>query len=585
MVVGLPQENHCKSSVFLPKSLPIRPTKPIFAKSVAVLYKTVLAVPVWDEENRLRLVDTNPSTKDPEGIAVYTYDAGGERAIKKVVNSGVWSVNEPNTLQTTSARKGSFTANLYPSGLLNVKVYKKLSCSGNRCVSTNVQSYTKHYYAGSQRVMSKVGSDQNIGKFDCSWLVIPFAEGGVAAEKPEETLAKADKSEAKLLKAYNITPAPDYKQNAGYAQNCISSHGIDFAAETKQAYWYHSDHLGSASYITGVDGKVCSNINYFPTGEVFVEQNLKTNVLPYKFNGKELDAETGYYYYGARYYNPKVSLWLNVDPLADYNPHMNTEHYIDGQHNGGVLNQGNGNPYIYCYQSPVKYVDPNGKQVDVTVNRNTIMMSQHLIFYGSQATTELSGRISSNVTDQFNRENLSYNLNGKNYSVKMRTTYETVSVDEATSMAENNTDNKVQFIRISDQKRSSFHNINENSGFYSTNDDLENSMTASHEGAHGMGLNHTDGSDGNKDTPPNIIRPRGGKFILPQWSINGDSKKGINPYCRTWQNELVKKVLDKVNWNRDKTSGYTGKATNKLYNHNGTERGTWDKVKDFFRKL
>jgi RHS repeat-associated protein len=212
--------------------------------------------------------------------------------------------------------------------------------------------------------MSKVGSDQNIGKFDCSWLVIPFAEGGIAAEKPEETLAKAQRSEDEILKPYNITPAPDYKQNAGYAQNCVSSHGIDFAAEKAQSYWYHSDHLGSASYITGVDGKVCSNINYFPTGEVFVEQNRQIFNLPYKFNGKELDAETGYYYYGARYYNPKVSLWLNVDPLADYNPHMNDEHYKDGEHNGGVFNQMNNNPYIYCYQSPVIFVDPNGKQVD-----------------------------------------------------------------------------------------------------------------------------------------------------------------------------------------------------------------------------
>jgi RHS repeat-associated protein len=216
--------------------------------------------------------------------------------------------------------------------------------------------------------MSKVGSDKNIGKFDCSWLIIPFSEGATPAEKPEETLAKAQRSEDEILKPYNITPAPDYKQNAGYEDTykakCVDTHGIDFAAEKAQSYWYHSDHLGSASYITGADGKVCSNINYFPTGEVFVEQNRNSPNLPYKFNGKELDSETGYYYYGARYYNPKVSLWLNVDPLADYNPHMNDEHYKDGEHNGGVFNQMNNNPYIYCYQSPVRYIDPNGKQVD-----------------------------------------------------------------------------------------------------------------------------------------------------------------------------------------------------------------------------
>ena len=37
----------------------------------------------------------------------------------------------------------------------------------------------------------------------------------------------------------------------------------------------------------------------------------------YKFNGKELDPQTGYYYYGARYYDPVISRWLSVDPLAE----------------------------------------------------------------------------------------------------------------------------------------------------------------------------------------------------------------------------------------------------------------------------
>ncbi|MDC8100598.1 hypothetical protein MTQ02_12015 [Chryseobacterium rhizosphaerae] len=71
------------------------------------------------------------------------------------------------------------------------------------------------------------------------------------------------------------------------------------------------------------------------------------------------------YYYGARYYNPRVSLWLNVDPLAEYNPFMNNQAYIDGEHNVGVYNSGNNNPYIYCYQNPINYTDPNGKQTGV----------------------------------------------------------------------------------------------------------------------------------------------------------------------------------------------------------------------------
>jgi hypothetical protein len=51
-----------------------------------------------------------------------------------------------------------------------------------------------------------------------------------------------------------------------------------------------------------------------------------------------------------------------VDPLSGYNPVMEVEHYIDGQHNGGVYNSFNHNTYGYCYQNPVLLVDPNGKQ-------------------------------------------------------------------------------------------------------------------------------------------------------------------------------------------------------------------------------
>src|SRR5690625_6567440 len=84
---------------------------------------------------------------------------------------------------------------------------------------------------------------------------------------------------------------------------------------------------------------------------------------PYKFNGKGLDSETGLYYYGARYYNPRISNWLSVDPIALWQPVQEIEHYIEGQHNGGYFNPKNMSVYGYTYQSPVNYIDPNGKQV------------------------------------------------------------------------------------------------------------------------------------------------------------------------------------------------------------------------------
>ncbi len=101
------------------------------------------------------------------------------------------------------------------------------------------------------------------------------------------------------------------------------------------AYYYHSDHLGSTSYVTDANGEVSQHVEYVPFGEVFIEElssSAKLNT-PYLFNGKELDEETGLYYYGARYYDPRTSLWLSTDPMELKYPNVST--------------------YAYCLNNPV----------------------------------------------------------------------------------------------------------------------------------------------------------------------------------------------------------------------------------------
>jgi RHS repeat-associated protein len=61
----------------------------------------------------------------------------------------------------------------------------------------------------------------------------------------------------------------------------------------------------------------------------------------YLFNAKELDPETGRYYYGARYYDPGLSIWLSVDPLAGDFPNLT--------------------PYNFVKNNPILLVDPDGR--------------------------------------------------------------------------------------------------------------------------------------------------------------------------------------------------------------------------------
>ena len=127
--------------------------------------------------------------------------------------------------------------------------------------------------------------------------------------------------------------------------------------EIPATFYYHTDHLGSASLITDYKGEIYERLEYTPYGETWVDicKNNGLLYLPYKFTGKELDEETGLYYYGARYLDPKYSRWISADPaLGEY---VSSDY--DGP-SGGIYNFTNLNLYHYAGNNPIKYIDPDG---------------------------------------------------------------------------------------------------------------------------------------------------------------------------------------------------------------------------------
>ena len=87
----------------------------------------------------------------------------------------------------------------------------------------------------------------------------------------------------------------------------------------EETFFNHSDHLGSASYITDDKGNITQYDAYLPYGELLVDEHSSSEELPYKFNGKQVDEETGLYYYDARYLNPMTSLWHGGRPTGQRN--------------------------------------------------------------------------------------------------------------------------------------------------------------------------------------------------------------------------------------------------------------------------
>ncbi len=73
-------------------------------------------------------------------------------------------------------------------------------------------------------------------------------------------------------------------------------------------------------------------------------------------NGKEKDYESGFHYYGARYYwSELLTGWLSVDPMSDKYPNIS--------------------PYNYCLWNPIRVVDPDGRDGEVVVNKNDMTIS------------------------------------------------------------------------------------------------------------------------------------------------------------------------------------------------------------------
>ena len=132
-----------------------------------------------------------------------------------------------------------------------------------------------------------------------------------------------------------------------YIRNIQTETNNNTAPYENLQFFYHPDHIGSSNYITDVNGEVYQHLEYFPSGETFVEQRKNTEYTTYYFSGKELDTETGLYYFGARFYDPRVGIFLTVDPMLDKYPSISS--------------------YAYCVNNPIRLIDPDGRNPLIVV--------------------------------------------------------------------------------------------------------------------------------------------------------------------------------------------------------------------------
>lgn len=143
-----------------------------------------------------------------------------------------------------------------------------------------------------------------------------------------------------------ITTTRDYCDNViyenGVATLLLTINGY-MSLSDRRYHYYVQDHQGNNRIVIDQDGNLEEVNHYYPFGGVFTSSG---NVQPYKYNGKELDSKKGldWYDYGARHYDSALGRWLMVDPIAEKYSEIS--------------------PYVYCANSPVRYVDPTGMYFD-----------------------------------------------------------------------------------------------------------------------------------------------------------------------------------------------------------------------------
>ncbi|MEZ7683445.1 RHS repeat-associated core domain-containing protein [Prevotella histicola] len=315
----------------------------------------------WDEDNRLMVLSDNGKTSR------YTYNAAGERIMKSYgTMEGVYINGAPQGI--TFHETDNFT--LYPASIISI----------------NKNRFTKHYFLGDKRIASRIGTGMfnNVYGRNGSYVTAgqqDYAERmnqiqtqkeayykkvgvapGVPTEKgaygdPENTgvgynavlteLGNHDVPQGWIQTPHpNTTPgtnpgAPVSWNDPSNPDDPQAGYGYIPNDTTKEeTFFYHSDHLGSTSYITDDKANITQYDAYLPYGELLVDEHSSSEDMPYKFNGKQFDEETGLYYYGARYMNPMASIWYGVDPMYNLDFSVST--------------------YIFCHNNPIKNKDING---------------------------------------------------------------------------------------------------------------------------------------------------------------------------------------------------------------------------------
>ncbi|MEM6793145.1 MAG: RHS repeat-associated core domain-containing protein [Acidobacteriota bacterium] len=134
--------------------------------------------------------------------------------------------------------------------------------------------------------------------------------------------------------------AKDGQKESESVQYVYGPEGLTAFIRGGQRYTAIRDNLGSVRRVIDQDGNVVASYSYTATGVTITRENSsKPDILVYRYSGQEHDPETGLYNFRARFYDPEIGRFYEIDPA-----------------------QKGASPYLYGDNNPVNMVDPDGEE-------------------------------------------------------------------------------------------------------------------------------------------------------------------------------------------------------------------------------
>lgn len=274
----------------------------------------------------------------------YSYDVVGNRLSSQAVSS--YTYNSSNEL--TAAEAVTFT---YDN-------------NGNTVTKTNSAGVARYSWDVENRLTSVVLPDGLVVSFQYDPFGRRIQKGSTTFVYDGADLVEETDSIGGLTARYSFA--------GGIDEPLAAYRGTSSA-------FYEADGIGSITSLTNPAGAASDSFAYDSFGTPTASSG--TFLQPFRFTGRELDTETGLYYYRARYYDPTSARFLAEDLTAFA---------------GGI------NFYSYTGNNPANFVDPSGLDYAVSQSAGTIFVYAPITIYGSGATAELASRWQNYISRKWN---------------------------------------------------------------------------------------------------------------------------------------------------------------------------------------